>query len=79
MNPVATTALSGLMAATARLNASAARIANSGTPGPAPATSDVDLVAEQVEMITARTAFAANLSVLKTADEMERTMLDMKA
>jgi flagellar basal-body rod protein FlgC len=141
MNPIASTALSGLMASMARLDASAANVANSETFGPVPTTPpsqplppspgagpavyqavrttqttvagggvstsyapvtpsyveaydpsapfadaggmvaapNVDLVTEQMEQIAARTAFEANLKVLKTADEMEQAMLDLKA
>lgn len=140
MNPVISTALSGLMASAARLNVSASNTANSETLGPVPATPpsqplppssggpavyqaihmtqtttgsggvsvgyapvtpsyiqaydpsapfadsngmvaapNVDLVTERVEQITAHSTFMANLAVLKTADEMERSLLDLKA
>ncbi len=88
MDPVASTALSGLMASVARLNVSASNTANSQTEGPLPPTppsqpmvafANVDLVAERVEQITARSAFMANLAVLKTAGEMEQSLLDVKA
>jgi flagellar hook protein FlgE len=75
MNPVAATALSGMMASMARLSASAAKVADGETEGPAPG---VDLVAEEIEQITAGTEFKANLTVLKTADEMEQTLLDLR-
>ncbi len=68
MNPVLSTALSGLMASTGRLGASAARTASP----------NADLVAETVQQITARDDFQANAAVLKTAFQMDRTLLDMK-
>ncbi len=96
MDPVASTALSGLMASVARLNVSASNTANSQADGPLPrtppsqplpawsggpavASPNVDLVAERVQQITARSAFMANLAVLKTAGEMEQSLLDVKA
>ncbi len=139
MNPVVSTALSGLMASVARLNVSAANTANSETRGPVPVTPasqplppssgapavyqaiqvtqsaasaggvstgyapvtpsyvqaydpsapfanssgmaaapNVDPVAEQLDQITARASFLANLAVLRTADEMERSLLEVK-
>ncbi len=69
MNPVVSTALSGLLASSARLNASASRTG---------ATPDGDIVAERVEQITASDAFKANAAVLKTAFQMNRTLLDIK-
>ncbi len=140
MNPVMSTALSGLMASVARLNVSASNTSNSETIGPVPPTPasqplppssggpavyqairltqsaasgggvsvgyapvtpsylktydptapfadgggmvaapNVDPAAEQIEQITARASFMANLAVLKTADEMDRSLLDVKA
>lgn len=66
-------ACNGLQAATSRFDASAQRTAR-WTP-----QSDVDLATETVEQIGAKHAFSANLSVIKTADEMTGTLLDMIA
>jgi flagellar hook protein FlgE len=38
-----------------------------------------DLVSDFVEQIDARTAFAASISVIKTADQMTGRLLDLKA
>lgn len=39
---------------------------------------DVDLVSETVELAMTSYAFAANLAVLRTADDMARAMLDVR-
>jgi flagellar hook protein FlgE len=65
--------LSGLAAATRRFDASAQRTARAGE-----ASGDVDLAVEAVEQISAEHAFSANLSVLRTSDEMFKRLLDIK-
>lgn len=40
--------------------------------------SNTDLVQERVTQLQARTAFKANLAVIRTADEMEESLLDEK-
>ncbi|MBX3478972.1 MAG: flagellar hook protein FlgE [Caulobacter sp.] len=70
---VLNTATAGLMAASQRLDASARRTAAWG------ADAQVDLAKEAVEQITARTDFKANLSVIRTADEMMGELLDILA
>lgn len=126
MSPVQTIALSGMNAATRRLQASARNIANAQTSGALPgvagpavyapvevqvsaqagggvatnlapsaraarlaydpqarfadargyvAAPDVDMVGEIVELAMASYAFAANLKVLRTADDMARSTL----
>jgi flagellar basal-body rod protein FlgC len=126
MGPVQTIALSGMTAATRRLQASASNIANAQTTGALPgvagpavytpvdvqlsaqagggvtaslapsarearlaydpkarfadargyvAAPDVDMVGEIVGLAMASYAFAANLKVLRTADDMARTAL----
>ena len=42
------------------------------------ATPDVDMVAETIGLAMASHAFTANLAVLRTADDMERSLLDLK-
>lgn len=69
----AISALSGLQAAASRFEASARR-----TVDWSPASS-VDLAAETVRQIEAKHAFSANLSVIRTADEMMGALLDLKA
>lgn len=61
-------AASGIAGATERFAASAARTA---------ADPLADLAGETVERMTAETAFKANVAVLKTADEMYGSLLDI--
>jgi flagellar basal body rod protein FlgC len=63
-------AASGIAAATARFEASAARTAADPFDG---------LEAELVERIEAKTAFSANVAVLRTADDMAGALLDILA
>lgn len=63
-------AVSGVNAAFARLDASAARTARDPL---------ANLAGEAVELITAKTELAANVTVLRAADEMTGTLLDMLA
>ena len=70
----ASVALRGIAAASSRFEDSARRTARAGDPAAEP-----DLVAETVEQIGAKHDFTANLAVLKTADEMTKRLLDIKA
>lgn len=72
MDPLST-ARYGMMAAESRLAASASRVAawQGGD--------DVDLVGETVEQVQAKTQFSANAKVVKIADEMWRSLLDIQA
>lgn len=63
-------AAAGIASASARFEASARRTA---------ADPLADLAGETVERIGAEIAFKANVSVLKTADEMAGTLLDILA
>ncbi len=51
---------------------------NSGNSGP-DAASDVDLVTESVDLLTAKNGFAMNTKVLKAANEMTKSLLDIMA
>lgn len=64
---------SGLMQAVMRFDASAQRTARAGDPA-----SKVELVDEAIEQISAKDAFTVNISVLQTADEMFKRLLDIK-
>ena len=73
-------ALQGLQQADAQLETAAARIASSGTSSPDGANLDsVDLSAEMVALISAKDQFSANLSTLKTSDEIQKNLIDMMA
>lgn len=60
----------GMMSAQSRFEASARRTAAAPLD---------NLAAETVERIQAKTAFTANAAVVRTADEMSGTVLDMLA
>lgn len=80
MDPISI-ARGGLMAASARFEASAGRTARMGASDPATgaAGEDVDLASEAVEQVEAKRAFSANLGVIRVADEMWRALIDMQA
>jgi len=63
----------GMMAATQQLTASANRIAGAGAAG-----GDVDYGAEAVNQIQAKQAFKADVGVIKVADEMWQSLLDLQ-
>jgi flagellar hook protein FlgE len=73
MNPIAT-AQYGLFAASRRFEASAQRTAQMGD-----SSFDVDYGHEEVEQITAKHEFSANLAVIRTADDMQQSLLDLIA
>jgi flagellar basal body rod protein FlgC len=65
-------ALSGMHAAQTRLEHAATRIAHVADP-----EDRVDLSTEMVALMESRNDFAANANVLKTWDQVERSLLDM--
>jgi len=73
-------ALQGLQQADIQLNDAASAIATAGTNSPDGATLDVvDLSAEMVALMSAQNLFDANLATLKTADQMQTSLLDVQA
>ncbi|MBZ5683680.1 MAG: hypothetical protein LAP86_01480 [Acidobacteriia bacterium] len=73
-------ALQGLQQADLQLNTAAAKIASRGATSPDGATLDVvDLSAEMVALMSAQSAFEVNLATLKTVNEMQKSLLDLKA
>ena len=73
MDPIST-ARYGLMAASRRFEASAVNVATMGVEG-AP---DTDLAKETVDMIQAKTAFSANIQVIKFAQDMWDSLLKLQ-
>jgi flagellar hook protein FlgE len=71
MDPIST-ARYGMMAATRQLTASASRIAGAAGGGAA------DYATEAVTQIEASQAFKANVGVIKVADEMWQSLLDLQ-
>lgn len=63
----------GMMAATQQLTASATRIAGAANDG------SVDYAREAVTQIEASTAFKADVGVIKVADEMWQSLLDLQS
>ena len=77
---VSSIALQGLQQANAQLEAAAVKIASAGGGSSETPTLDVvDLSAEMLALISARTLFDVNLATLKTADQMQKSLLDIKA
>jgi flagellar hook protein FlgE len=72
MDPIST-ARYGMMAASRSLESSASRVA--GIAGDA----GVDYAAEAVTQIEARQAFSANAGVIRIADKMWRSLLDLQS
>lgn len=71
-------AAAGMMAAADRLSASAQRVAAADAQAEANSVRDVDYVKERVDQIGAETDFKANAAVVRTADEMTGTLLNLK-
>ena len=65
-------ALSGMQAAQTRLEHTATRVAHFSEP-----EDQVDLSAEMVALMESRNDFAANAKALKTADQMQQSVLDV--
>jgi flagellar basal body rod protein FlgG len=71
-------ALPGLQQADAQLEAAAARITRTGANSADGATLDVvDLSAEIVALISAQNLFDFNLATLKTAAQMQKSLVDL--
>jgi flagellar hook protein FlgE len=77
---VSSIALQGLEQASAQVDAAAGQIASagSGTDGAVP-VDIVSLSEEMVALMSAKTAFAANISVLKTAEQTQQSVLNVMA
>jgi len=73
-------ALEGLQQADIQLEAAAARIATAGADSPDGANLDiVDLSTEMVALMSAQNLFDANLASLRTADQIQQSLIDIKA
>ena len=71
MNPIAI-AQYGLIAASNRFAESAQKVATMSVEG-----MDIDLVREVVDMKLAQAGVSANAAVMRTADQMQGTVLDI--
>lgn len=74
-----TTALKGLNVQKQRFAASANNIANVNTETAASPDGGVDLATEFVTITETKIAYKADLAVVKVADEMNRSLLDILA
>ena len=78
MDPTAI-ALQGLQQAELQLETAATRIVKAGAASPDGATLDVvDLSTEMVALMSAQASFAANVATLKTVDQMQKSLVDLK-
>lgn len=73
MDPIST-ARYGLMAASRRFETSAVNVATMGVEG----EPDTDLAKETVDMISAKTAYSANITVIKFAQDMWDSLLQLQ-
>ncbi len=72
-------ALQGLHQAETQLETAAARIASAGASSPDGVPLDVvDLSTEMVALMSAQNLFEANLATLKTAGQMQKSLVDLK-
>jgi flagellar basal body rod protein FlgC len=74
-NAISAPALSGIRAATLRLDKAAESI--SARSAAAPQQAGRDETIDLVDLIVARTDFAANVAVLRTGDQMMGALLDI--
>ena len=73
-------ALQGLDQAQVQLQNAATRLAGAGADSPDGAGLDtVDLSAEIVALMSAQNQYSANLSTLKTADQIQKNAIDLMA
>lgn len=74
INRIASTAQAGIQSALARFENSAERTVRMNDP-----EAGVDIAQEMVTQLNAKHELSANISVLRTADEMIGKLLDIKA
>jgi len=73
-------ALQGLQQAEVQLETAAAKIAGAGTTSPDGSNLDVvDLSAEMVALMSAQDLSSENVATLKTADQMQKSLVDLTA
>jgi len=75
---VSSIALEGLQQANAQLEAAATAIATAGSDSNSGNVDVVDLSAEMVALMSAKTQLDLNLTTLKTADQMQQSLVDVK-
>lgn len=76
---VSAIALQGLQQADAQLETAAAKIANASAASPDGVPIDnVDLSADLVALMSARNLFDSNLATIKTANQVQKALVDIK-
>ena len=75
---VSSIALQGLQQANTQLEAAATAIATAGSDSSSGNVDVVDLSAEMVALMSAKTQLDLNLTTLKTADQMQQSLVDVK-
>jgi len=70
-------ALQGLEQAQAQFGQAAGRLASTGATSTGTNVDTVDLSAETVSLLSAKNAFATNIDVLKIANEMQSSLVDL--
>jgi Flagellar basal body rod FlgEFG protein C-terminal len=79
MMDISTIALQGLDQASAQLDAAASQIASAGASPDGANLDTVDLSTQMVALMSAQNLFAANLATLKTAEQMQKSVIDLTA
>jgi flagellar hook protein FlgE len=80
MMDISAIALQGMDRASTQLEAAAANIASAGAASPDGANLDtVDLSTQMAALMSAQSLFAANLATLKTADQMQTSLINLTA
>ena len=70
-----TTAATGLMGASSRIDAVAVRLAQTGQPN----SPEINIASNMVALVEAKNDFQASVAVIRTGDEMTGALLDMLA
>lgn len=70
-------ALQGLDRASAQLDAAAGRIVDAGLTSACPPADTISLSEEIVALMSAETLYSANISTLKSADQTQRSLLNV--
>ena len=70
------TAMQGLQSATQRVNKAAENISKFGTGLPNDKGDEVNLSEEAVNLMTAKTAYKANVAVIKVTEELTEELLN---
>jgi len=77
---VSAIAIQGLEQANSQLQDAAVRIASAGANAPDSASLDVvSLSTEMVALMSAQNLFEANLATLNTTDQMQKSLIDVRA